>query len=146
MLARAEESSHRFYSMSAQIRRERQAYYEILDRTGTGDLDVTPWLSWFLDCLDLTFAASQTLLAAVMKKADFWTRVRPEHLNERQRSMVNRLLDGFEGNLTTTKWAKITKTFQDTAYRDILDLVTRGILARSAEGGRSTAYVLSDQA
>jgi Fic family protein len=142
-LARADRSPLRFYSMSAQIRQERRAYYQILDRTGTGELDVTPWLTWFLDCLDRSFEASESKLKAVMKKTRHWDHLRTITLNERQRLMVNRLLDGFEGKLTTTKWAKLSKTSQDTAYRDILDLVARGVLVRGPAGGRSASYILA---
>ncbi len=144
MLARSEQSPQRFYSMSAQIRRERSRYYAILETTQKGDLDITPWLQWFLGCLDRAFDGSETILASVMTKAHFWERHGRSPLSERQRLVVNRLLDGFEGKLTSSKWAKLTKCSQDTALRDIDDLVSRGILVKEAAGGRSTSYALSD--
>ncbi|MGA2185583.1 MAG: Fic family protein [Bryobacteraceae bacterium] len=143
-LARSEQSPQRFYSMSAQIRQERTAYYDILERTQKGTLDVTPWMEWFLACLDRAIAGAQTTLATVLHKARFWERVAAVPLNERQRLMLNRLLDGFEGKLTTSKWAKLAKCSQDTALRDILELAEHGILVRGPEGGRSTCYALAD--
>ncbi len=142
-LARSEESSQRFYSLSAQIRQERAAYYEILERTQKGTTDITPWMNWFLECLGHAIASAQATLAAVLDKARFWESVAEFPLNERQRRVLNRLLDGFEGKLTTTKWAKLAKCSQDTALRDIQPLVERGILAQSREGGRSTSYELA---
>ena len=141
-LARSEHSSQRFYSMSAQIRRERKTYYEELEKTQKGDLDVTPWLDWFLDCLDRAFSESESELVAVLKKARFWETHLNRPLNERQRKVINRLLDGFEDKLTSSKWAALTKCSQDTALRDIDELGKRGILAREAAGGRSTSYSL----
>jgi Fic family protein len=142
-LARSEDGPRRFYSMSAQIRRERNAYYEILERTQKADtLDITPWLEWFLACLDRAFAGAETILAAVFKKAEFWKKHDGARLNDRQRDMLNRLLDGFEGKLTSSKYALIEKTSPDTALRDIGDLVKRGILEKDEGGGRSTSYSL----
>ena len=141
-LARSENSSQRFYSMSAQIRQKRKAYYDILEKTQKSTTDITPWLAWFLDCLKGAIDGAETLLASVMAKARFWERLNGESLNERQRLVLNRLLDGFEGKLTTSKWAKLTKSSQDTATRDMQDLVKKGILERSAQGGRSTSYDL----
>jgi Fic family protein len=141
-LARSEQSPQRFYSMSAQIRQERNAYYEILEQTQKGTMDVTPWLDWFLGCLSRAIEGAQTTLAAVLSKARFWDSIRTVRLNDRQRSVLNRLLEGMEGKLTTSKWAKLTKCSQDTALRDILHLVERGILVRNPEGGRSTSYDL----
>jgi Fic family protein len=145
-LARSEQSPRRFYSMSAQIRQERTAYYDILEQTQKGTVDVTLWMGWFLACLGRAIGRAQTTLAAVLSKARFWQALRAVPLNERQRLMLNRLLDGFEGKLTTSKWAKIAKCSSDTALRDILDLVERGILVRSPEGGRSTSYALAQVA
>lgn len=142
-LARSEQGSQRFYSMSAQIRQERNAYYEVLEKTQKGGLDITPWLTWFLGCLGRAISGAETLLASVLSKARFWESLGDAPMNERQRLVLNRLLDGLEGKLTTTKWAKLTKTSQDTALRDIMDLVERGILVRGAEGGRSTSYTLA---
>ena len=141
-LARAEGSAQRFYSMSAQIRTERKAYYDMLERSQKGDLDITPWLSWFIACLDRAFDGAETILASVMRKARFWESVAGQPLNERQRKVVNRLLDGFEGKLTNAKWAALTKASSDTALRDISDLMQRGILVKDPAGGRSTSYSL----
>jgi Fic family protein len=143
-LARSEGSPRRFYSMSAQIRQERNAYYTMLERTQRGSMDITPWMEWFLACLDRAIAGSQTTLAGVLHKARFWERAAAVSLNERQRLMLNRLLDGFEGKLTTSKWAKIAKCSQDTALRDILDLMEHGLLVQNPGGGRSTSYALAD--
>jgi Fic family protein len=141
-LARSETSPKRFYSMSAQIRLERNDYYEILERTQKGTLDVTPWMHWFLGCLDRAFDGAELTLASVLRKARFWEVHAGESFNDRQRDILNRLLDGFEGKLTSSKWAKIAKCSQDTASRDINDLVKRGVLAKDAAGGRSTSYSL----
>jgi Fic family protein len=144
-LARAEGTPQRFYSMSAQIRAERGAYYDILETTQKGDLDITDWLQWFVGCLDRAFDGAEQILAAVLRKSRFWERPTAAELNERQRKVLNRLLDGFEGKLTSSKWAALTKTSQDTALRDIDDLVKRGILVKEAAGGRSTSYSLVDE-
>jgi len=144
-LARSEDSSQRFYSMSAQIRQERKSYYDILEATQKGNLNITPWLQWFLACLDRAFDGAEKILAAVFQKAEFWKKHAAVPFNERQRDMVNRLLDGFEGNLTSTKWAQIEKCSPDTALRDINELVERNILKKDAGGGRSTSYSLADE-
>lgn len=141
-LARSEKSSRRFYSMSAQIRVKRKAYYDILEATQKGTTDITPWLEWFLECLGGAIDGAETLLESVMAKARFWDAVAEVELNSRQRLVLNRLLDGSEGKLTTSKWAKLTKASQDTAARDVQDLIQKGILERSPEGGRSTSYKL----
>jgi Fic family protein len=143
-LARSEGSSQRFYSMSAQIRQERNAYYEILERTQSGTMDITPWMDWFLACLSRAIDGAQTTLKGVLMKARFWETFAATPLNERQREMVNRLLDGFEGKLTTSKYTKLAGCSQDTALRDILSLVDRGILAQGDAGGRSTSYALRE--
>lgn len=143
-LARSEASPQRFYSMSSQIRQERNAYYEILEATQKGDLDITPWFEWFLTCLGRAIDGAEGILGGVLRKARFWDRYRNAGLNERQRDMLNRLLNGFEGKLTSSKWAKIEKCSPDTALRDITDLVERGILQKDAAGGRSTSYSLVD--
>lgn len=142
-LARSEHSAQRFYSMSAQIRQERSAYYDILEATQKGTLDVTAWLVWFLGCLDRAIDGADALLADVIRKARFWERHAATSLSDRQRLVVNRLLDGFEGKLTSSKWAKLAKVSQATASRDIDDLATRGILQKDAAGGRSTSYSLT---
>jgi Fic family protein len=143
-LARSEQSPKRFYSMSAQIRTERNAYYEILEKTQKGSLDVTPWIDWFLGCLDRTFAGAEATLAIVFRKARFWESHADASFNERQRKILNRLLDGFEENLTSSKWAKLSKCSQDSATRDINDLVNRRVLVKDAAGGRSTSYSLRE--
>lgn len=139
-LARAENSNQRFYSMSAQIRTERKTYYTTLERTQKGGCDITPWQEWFLSCLLRAIEGAQDTLGAVLTKARFWERFAKEPLNERQIKVLNRILDGFEGKLTTSKWARLAKCSQDTAYRDILDLIARGALQKDAGGGRSTSY------
>jgi Fic family protein len=128
--------------MSAQIRKERAAYYDVLESTQKETLDISNWMEWYLKCLSRAIEGSQTTLRAVLYKARFWETFAKTDLNPRQRSMVNRLLDGFEGKLTTTKWGKITKSSHDTALRDIQYLIKQGILAQSPEGGRSTSYEL----
>ncbi len=142
-LARSENSTQRFYSMSAQIRQERNAYYEQLERTQRGDLDVTPWLEWFLGCLGRAFDGAELILANVLRKSRFWDAHRNLGFNERQHAMINRLFDGLEGKLTTSKWAKIAKCSQDTALRDIEGLVRQGVLVKEPAGGRSTSYALA---
>jgi Fic family protein len=141
-LSRSEQSSQRFYSMSAQIRLERDAYYDVLERTQKGSLDVTRWMEWFLECLGDAIEGAQSTLAGVLGKARFWEFAVEFPFNERQRLVLNRLLDGFEGKLTTVKWAKLAKCSHDTALRDIAALVEGGILVRSEQGGRSTSYEL----
>jgi Fic family protein len=143
-LARSEGSSQRFYSMSAQIRQERSDYYDILEHTQKGTLDVTPWMEWFLKCLGRAFYGTETTLAAVLRKARFWESHAQAAINERQRVILNRLLDGFAGNLTTSKWAKLAKSSHDTALRDIQDLIEQGILKKDTGGGRSTSYSLRE--
>ncbi|KVT01969.1 cell filamentation protein Fic [Burkholderia sp. MSMB1078WGS] len=142
VLARADRSPQRFYSVSAQIQRERNAYYDVLERTQRGSLDVTEWLAWFLNTLGRAIDHAHTTLDAVLIKARFWQRCAGVAMNERQVKAMNRLLDGFEGKLTTTKWAALAKCSQDTALRDITELVEQGMLRRSASGGRSTSYEL----
>ena len=144
-LARSEKTGQRFYSMSAQIRRERNDYYNTLEATQKGALDVTRWQTWFIDCLHRAIDGAQETLGAVLFKAQFWERFAKEPLNERQIKVLNRLLDGFEGKLTTSKWAKLAKCSQDTAYRDILDLVERGAMQKDPAGGRSTSHSLVTQ-
>ena len=139
-LARSEQSPQRFYSMSAQMRRERDAYYGGLEQTQKGTLDITERLDWFLGSLDRSFDEAKETLAAVFRKARFWGTHGGASFNERQSLMLNKLLDGIEGKLTSSKWAKMAKCSQDTALRDIADLVDRGILAKDPAGGRSTSY------
>ena len=142
-LARSEGSPQRFYSMSSQIMRERDDYYDILERTQRGTMDVSAWQEWFLVCLGRAIDDAQATLSGVLAKARFWERAARVPLNGRQRLVVGRLLDGeFRGKLTTSKWAKLAKCSQDTALRDIQELVGNGIMARSRAGGRSTSYEL----
>ncbi len=142
-LAHADNTSQRFYSMSAQIRQERSAYYKTLEYAQKGSLDITPWFVWFLACLGRAIEGSQTTLKSILNKARYWEVAGSASLNDRQRLGFNRLLDGFQGKLTTSKYAKLAKCSQDTALRDILHLVGQGILARNPEGGRSTSYALA---
>lgn len=141
-LARSDGSSQRFYSMSNQILIERKKYYEILEKSQHGTSDITEWLVWFLSCLENALLNSGDVLDSVLKKARFWEKHSQTPLNDRQRLMLNKLLDGFEGKLTSSKWAKIAKCSQDTAIRDIQDLINKGILQKEAQGGRSTNYEL----
>jgi Fic family protein len=143
-LSHADKSAQRFYSMSAQIRKERMDYYDILERTQKDSMDITAWLTWFLQCLNRALEATDETLAVVMKKARFWEKHAATILNERQQLILNKLLDGFNGKLNTSKWAKITKTSQDTALRDIQDLMRKNILMKEVGGGRSTSYGLSE--
>jgi Fic family protein len=144
LLARADGSPQRFYSLSAQIQRERGGYYKILERTQKGSLDVTPWLTWFLENLATAVNTAQHTLDAVLVKTRFWQRYATTPLNERQVKLLNRLLDGFEGKLNSSKWAAIAKCSPDSALRDINELLARGVLRKSAAGGRSTSYELND--
>jgi len=144
ILAKSENSPQRFYSMSAQIRLERDAYYDILEHTQKATLDITDWLAWFLGCLERALAGTEITLASVLRKARFWDKHRGAPINDRQRLMLNKMLDGFEGKLTTSKWAKLTKCSQDTAYRDIQDLIEHGIVTKDPAGGRSTSYSLRE--
>ena len=141
-LARSEQSPRRFYSMSAQIRAERKTYYDILEATQMGDLDITAWIAWFLGCLDRALGGADIILAAVLQKARFWEAHAAEPITARQRGVINRLLDGFEGKLTSSKYATLARCSQDTASRDIDGLMKRGILQKDAGGGRSTSYSL----
>jgi Fic family protein len=134
-LARSEGSSQRFYSMSGQIREERGEYYRILEQTQRGTMDVTIWLVWFLGCLARAIDGAQAALSGVIDKSRYWEKLRDAPLNERQRLVINKLLAGFEGKLTTSKWAALT--------RDIQQLVERGVLVRNQAGGRSTSYSLA---
>jgi len=143
-LARADGTPKRFYSMSAQILREKTAYYDMLEATQKGGLDITTWLRWFLDCLFHAMDHTEATLAAVANRAQFWEKNREIALNSRQQYMVSVLLDEFFGKLTSTKWAKMTRSSQDTALRDIQDLIEKGILEKEPGGGRNTAYVLTN--
>ncbi|UOQ69705.1 Fic family protein [Hymenobacter volaticus] len=144
-LTRADQTSQRCYSMSAQIQAERRAYYDLLETSQRGPLDLTPWLTWFLECFGRSLTQAEQTLEQVLAKARFWERHQHTSLTERQRHLLTRLLDGFEGKLTTSKWARMAKCSQDTAGRDIADLVTKGLLVKEGAGGRSTSYRLATQ-
>lgn len=145
LLARSEKCSKRFYSMSAEIRVLQKEYYDVLERTQHGDGEITEWLLWFLGCFEQALDSTQNTLSSVMRKADFWDHHRDVTFNERQRKLLNLQFDGFFGKLTSSKWAKIAKCSSDTALNDINDLITKGILKKSEEGGRSTNYILVDE-
>jgi len=142
-LARADESGQRFYSMSAQIQRERKSYYQVLESSQKGTLDITLWIVWFLNCLDNALDSTSETVSMVVQKARFWERHAKTELNARQILMINKLLDGFIGKLTTSKWAKLCKCSHDTALRDIQDLTEKEILIKENSGGRSTSYVMA---
>ncbi len=142
LLARSDDTSQRFYSLSSQILVERKQYYEVLQKTQSSDGDITSWLEWYLNCLYRALQSTETTIENVLHKADFWDRHKETELNARQRVMLNKLLDGFDGKLTSSKWAKITKSSPDTALRDINDLIEKGIMRKDDSGGRSTNYEL----
>jgi Fic family protein len=141
-LARADGTAERFYSLSAQIETERKEYYLQLERGQRGGLDLTQWLEWFLGCLGRAITKAEAMLSGVLQKARVWEKVNQQPVNERQRKVINRLLDGFEGKLTSSKYAKLVKCSEDTALRDIRALVERGVLIKNEAGGRSTSYTL----
>jgi Fic family protein len=143
LLARSDEQSYRFYSMSTQIRKERNSYYDILEKTQKGSLDITKWLEWFLNSLLHAIENSEKVLERIISKHTFWVKYSRININDRQRKILNLLMDDFQGVLNTTKWAKIGKCSQDTALRDIQDLIKKEILIKSEKGGRSTNYVLN---
>lgn len=143
LLARSENSKNRFYSMSSQINKVRKSYYKALELTQSQSLDITDWLKWFLENLLLAITSSETLFKDVMQKAEFWQKHRHISMNERQVKIINKLLDYFEGKLTTTKWAKICNCSQDTATRDITDLISKGILQKQGEA-RATHYIIKN--
>lgn len=142
LLARSDNNIKRFYSMSSQIRTNRKQYYEILEKTQKGTSEITDWILWFLECLKNSFESTSELLSKIFFKAEFWKINSKTILNERQHKMLNKLLDGFDGKLTTSKWGKICKCSQDTALRDIQDLMNKEILQKEKSGGRSTNYEL----
>jgi Fic family protein len=142
LLARSEGSGERFYSMSNQILTERKRYYEVLQKVQHSSGDITEWLDWFLHCLKNAMLATENTTQKIVRKAEFWKRHEHTPINERQRFILNKLFDDFEGKLQTSKWAKMTKTSTDTALRDIKDLVEKGILQPTEEGGRNVNYEL----
>ncbi|MDO8805145.1 MAG: Fic family protein [Elusimicrobiota bacterium] len=143
-LARSENTSRRFYSMSAQIRKERKLYYDLLEKTQKGSLDITDWAQWFLACLDRAIEGTEISLSDVFRKERFWKTYSAISFNERQRLMLNMQLDGFKGKLTSTKWAMLAKCSQDTAQRDIHALINNGVMLKDPGGGRSTRYSLKE--
>ena len=142
-LSKADGINQRFYSMSAEIKNQIKSYYAILEHTQKADLDITDWIVWFLEVLKQAILSSNTIIDKVVQKHQFWVRNAGLISNERQRAMLNKLMDNFEGNLTTSKWAKMTNTSQDTALRDITDLLNKGVLVKANSGGRSTNYLLN---
>ena len=144
LLARSDDSSQRFYSLSSQILIERKVYYEVLQRVQYNDGDITEWINWFLNCLFRALKSTEESIGKVLYKADFWDKHKDTVLNNRQRLMLNKLFDGFDGKLKSSKWAKITKCSLDTALRDIKDLIEKGILKQEKSGGRSTNYELTE--
>lgn len=142
LLARSDGSSQRFYSMSSQILEDRKTYYKVLEQTQRGSGDLTQWIVWYLECLKRALEATEGTLDSILTKFRFWETHRNTTLNDRQHKMLNRLLDGFDGKLTSSKWAKITKCSSDTALRDIQDLIAKGILCKDEKSGRSTNYDL----
>ncbi|MBK7108425.1 MAG: Fic family protein [Bacteroidetes bacterium] len=143
-LARAEGSGERFYSMSSQILTECKRYYEVLQKVQHSSGDITDWLEWFLHCLKNAMLTTEITTEKILRKAEFWKRHEHTRINQRQRLMLNKLFDGFEGKLQTSKWAKISKTSNDTALRDIKDLIEKGVLQQTNEGGRNANYELVD--
>jgi Fic family protein len=146
-LARADGTADRFYSLSAQIERERKAYYDHLEHQQRSEPDITDWISWFLDCLGRAITNAETALSKVLLKAELWKKINQNPVNDRQRTIINRMLeDGFTGFMNTSKYAKLAKCSNDTALRDIQDLVSRGIFLKNEGGGRNTSYRLPDRA
>ena len=143
-LARSDRSGERFYSMSSQIEREKRDYYRELEEQQRGGVDITPWLVWFLGCLDRTMQGADAALGAVLRGAKLWEKINRAPVNERQRMIINRMLGAFEGHLNTSKYAALARCSTDTALRDIHELVERGILIKNTGGGRSTSYRLGD--
>jgi len=143
LLAQADKSNQRFYSMSAQMRIERKQYYDILEKTQKGDLNITNWIEWFLQCLINALNSTEEVLVKVLFKGNFWQIHSKTIINERQKKLINKLLDSFDGKLTSSKWAKIAKCSKDTAIRDINDLIEKEILRKEEAGGRSTNYELN---
>lgn len=142
LISRSDKSNNRYYSMSAQIRVQRKEYYDVLEITQNGDLDISQWILWFLECMRNALIASEEKLAKTFEKAEFWRRNNSLIMNDRQKKMINMIINGFDGKLTSGKWAKITKCSSDTALRDIQDLIEKNILKKDSEGGRNTNYLL----
>jgi len=143
-LTRSDGMIHRFYSMSATFSNRRSEYYDILEKTQHGGMDITPWIAWFLDCMEEALQHTEQVIAKVVSKGEYWETHKEIPINERQRKVINRLLDGFEGKLTSSKWAKLVKCSTDTALRDIEDLLQKGMLVKEGTG-RGTYYELKRQ-
>ncbi len=144
VLSQADGTKDRFYSMSSGIEAQRKEYYQRLEAAQRGSLDITAWLAWFLSCFDRTIEDADASLGSVLHKAKLWQRINPQPVNERQRKVINRMLDDFQGHLNTSKYAKLARCSRDTALRDIRELLERGIVVKNAAGGRSTSYRLAD--
>ncbi len=144
LLARSDGVAERFYSLSSQVEAERKGYYEKLEACQRGGLDITIWLRWFLECFGRALKGAEGLLEQVLRKARLWERINQGPVNDRQRGVINRLLDGFDGKLTSLKYSALAKCSTDTALRDIQDLVGRGVLIQGSSGGRSTSYELAE--
>ena len=144
LLARSDDTTQRFYSLSSQILLEKTVYYDTLQKAQHSNGNITEWLVWYLNCLSRALSETEKNLEKVLRKADFWDKHKETVLNARQRLMLNKLLDGFDGKLKTSKWAKITKSSADTALRDIKDLMEKGILKQEDTGGRNTNYGITD--
>lgn len=144
LLSRMDGGNHRYFSMSAEILQEKSSYYDILESTQKGGLDITAWIEWYIQCLENALNRSQSIVESTLRKASYWELYRNVEINERQRKVINRLWDGFEGKLTSSKWAKICHTSQDTALRDIQDLVAKGMLLPAPDRGRSANYILPE--
>ncbi len=145
LLARSEENKQRFYSMSAAIFDQKRSYYEALENAQKGNLDITAWIVWFLNCANTALQNSYDVIILSMKKESFWKKIRQISLNERQTKVLNKLLDGFEGKLTTSKYAKINQCSQDTAHRDLLLLIEKGLVQKSDDRGRNVHYFLNEE-
>jgi len=144
LLARSEQCRKRFYSISAEIKMMQKEYYDVLEKTQHGNGDITQWLLWFLKCFEQALDATESTVSAIMRKVEFWERYRDVSFNERQRKLLNMLFNDFLGKLTSSKWAKIAKCSSDTALNDIKDLIAKGVLTKTSEGGRSTNYILAE--
>ena len=144
LLARSEKCAKRFYSVSAEIKSLQKEYYDVLERTQHGDGEITEWILWFLGCFEQALDSTGSIISPVIRKTKFWEKYRSISFNERQRKLLNMQFDGFFGKLTSSKWAKIAKCSPDTALNDINDLISKGVLRKTDEGGRSTNYILTD--
>jgi Fic family protein len=145
LLARADDSGDRYYSLSSRMLKERKDYYAMLEKGQHSEGDITEWLSWYTGCLGRAVDDSAVSIEGALTRADFWDKHKDVSFNARQRRMVNMLMDDFKGKVTTAKWGKITKCSHDTALRDITDMIEKGVLAQNNAGGRSASYLLVEQ-